>query len=596
MSRQRIRTSVLESSTEKCPHCGGTGHVRSVSSVALQLLRAIEETLLKGADAQSDRAHPARDRALCAQSQARASARAGGALPASRITVNADERSRPDRLHHRPRRAGDVDRAGQGDRSRSRPRRAPALIEEEEPASRRTIEDEAEADGRREPSDRGRRGPARMCRDGESDEPSHGEGDASGERATAAAGGAGGVAAAAATAKAARQPHRSRDEKGASSRTTRRAARSQPATAAARPRSRARRQMATANRCRGRRTGALGEGHEGASGTRMAMTAAPTARTARRTPQPPRPRRHRGRRWSPQRQGTRAVTSARSQAPRLQSSPPRRTWRARARRRRAQAPRIEPVRAARRCRSRAAARAAAEPAPAAPPRRRSTVREPAPVFSASEPAGDADARRRSRPPALRRAARREPTTRASRAAPAGGRSGSWAATKAELDAKPLGRSRRARLRSTATPRPASRRDLALRVYTTRLLGGDPELVLHGGGNTSLKTQDARPRRRGGRGAVRQGLRLGHGGDRARRACRRCGSTPLRKLRARDDLSDEDMVRVQRANLIDPSAPNPSVELLLHAFLPHKFVDHTHATAVLEPDRSAGRREALRRGL
>ncbi|MBN8964460.1 MAG: ribonuclease E/G, partial [Rhizobiales bacterium] len=48
MSRQRIRTSVLESSTEKCPHCGGTGHVRSVSSVALQLLRALEETLLKG--------------------------------------------------------------------------------------------------------------------------------------------------------------------------------------------------------------------------------------------------------------------------------------------------------------------------------------------------------------------------------------------------------------------------------------------------------------------------------------------------------------------------------------------------------------------
>src|SRR5438045_1951297 len=48
MSRQRIRSSVLESSTEKCPHCGGTGHVRSVSSVALQLLRSIEETLLKG--------------------------------------------------------------------------------------------------------------------------------------------------------------------------------------------------------------------------------------------------------------------------------------------------------------------------------------------------------------------------------------------------------------------------------------------------------------------------------------------------------------------------------------------------------------------
>jgi ribonuclease E len=49
MSRQRIRTSVLESSTDKCPHCGGTGHVRSVSSVALQLLRGIEETLQRGA-------------------------------------------------------------------------------------------------------------------------------------------------------------------------------------------------------------------------------------------------------------------------------------------------------------------------------------------------------------------------------------------------------------------------------------------------------------------------------------------------------------------------------------------------------------------
>src|SRR5205807_10593673 len=49
MSRQRIRTGVLESSTEKCPHCGGTGHMRSVASVALQLLRSLEEMLIKGA-------------------------------------------------------------------------------------------------------------------------------------------------------------------------------------------------------------------------------------------------------------------------------------------------------------------------------------------------------------------------------------------------------------------------------------------------------------------------------------------------------------------------------------------------------------------
>src|ERR1700688_2731949 len=65
---------------------------------------------------------------------------------------------------------------------------------------------------------------------------------------------------------------------------------------------------------------------------------------------------------------------------------------------------------------------------------------------------------------------------------------------------------------------------------------------------------------------------------------------LRKLRARAALSDEDMVRIQRENLIDPMAPNPSVETLLHAFLPHKFVDHTHSTAVLslidQPDGAA----------
>ena len=56
--------------------------------------------------------------------------------------------------------------------------------------------------------------------------------------------------------------------------------------------------------------------------------------------------------------------------------------------------------------------------------------------------------------------------------------------------------------------------------------------------------------------------------------------PMRKLRALDAIGDEDLVDIERANLIDPAAPNPSVEMMLHAFLPHKFVDHTHATAVL----------------
>ena len=89
MSRQRIRSSVLESSTEKCPLCGGTGHVRSVSSVALQLLRAIEEMLNKGATHNLIVTHAHRRRALHAQPQARASAGAGGALP-HHHHVNAD--------------------------------------------------------------------------------------------------------------------------------------------------------------------------------------------------------------------------------------------------------------------------------------------------------------------------------------------------------------------------------------------------------------------------------------------------------------------------------------------------------------------------
>jgi rhamnose utilization protein RhaD (predicted bifunctional aldolase and dehydrogenase)/NAD(P)-dependent dehydrogenase (short-subunit alcohol dehydrogenase family) len=122
-------------------------------------------------------------------------------------------------------------------------------------------------------------------------------------------------------------------------------------------------------------------------------------------------------------------------------------------------------------------------------------------------------------------------------------------------------------------------DLALRIYTTRLLGRDPKLVLHGGGNTSVKT--VMPDLLGE--AVEVLCVKGSGGD---MASLEPPSLPavrldrLRKLRTRQSLSDPDMVKVQRENLLDPGAPNPSVETLLHAFLPHKFVDHTHATAVL----------------
>ena len=122
-------------------------------------------------------------------------------------------------------------------------------------------------------------------------------------------------------------------------------------------------------------------------------------------------------------------------------------------------------------------------------------------------------------------------------------------------------------------------DLALRVYSTRLLGGDPKLVLHGGGNTSLKTR--MPDLLGEEVDVL--CVKGSGWDMANiepAGLPAVRLENLRKLRARDELSDEDMVRVQRANLLDPMAPNPSVETLLHAFLPHTFVDHTHSTAVL----------------
>jgi rhamnose utilization protein RhaD (predicted bifunctional aldolase and dehydrogenase)/NAD(P)-dependent dehydrogenase (short-subunit alcohol dehydrogenase family) len=122
-------------------------------------------------------------------------------------------------------------------------------------------------------------------------------------------------------------------------------------------------------------------------------------------------------------------------------------------------------------------------------------------------------------------------------------------------------------------------DLALRVYTTRLLGGDPKLVLHGGGNTSVKLRmpDLMGRE------VDVLCVKGSGADMAVIEPAGLPAVRLAELRLlleRDAMSDEEMVKAQRANLIDPMAPNPSVETLLHAFILQRFVDHTHATAVL----------------
>ena len=139
------------------------------------------------------------------------------------------------------------------------------------------------------------------------------------------------------------------------------------------------------------------------------------------------------------------------------------------------------------------------------------------------------------------------------------------------------------------------RDLALRVYTTRLLGGEPRLVLHGGGNTSLKT-----RMTDLAGDEVEVLCVkGSGWDMGRiepPGLPAVRLEPLRRLRQRDALSDEDMVAAHRTNLLDPAAPTPSVETLLHAFLPHRYIDHTHANAVLaltdQPDGAALCREVF----
>ncbi len=122
-------------------------------------------------------------------------------------------------------------------------------------------------------------------------------------------------------------------------------------------------------------------------------------------------------------------------------------------------------------------------------------------------------------------------------------------------------------------------DVALRVYTSRLIGADPALVLHGGGNTSVKST---VKNRAGE-PVETLFVKGSGWDLDTLEPPGLPGVkldPLLKLRALNKLSDEDMVNEQRINLLDSQSPNPSVETLLHAYLPHKFVDHSHADAIL----------------
>jgi rhamnose utilization protein RhaD (predicted bifunctional aldolase and dehydrogenase)/NAD(P)-dependent dehydrogenase (short-subunit alcohol dehydrogenase family) len=122
-------------------------------------------------------------------------------------------------------------------------------------------------------------------------------------------------------------------------------------------------------------------------------------------------------------------------------------------------------------------------------------------------------------------------------------------------------------------------DLGLRVYTSRLLGREDALVLHGGGNTSVKVRE-----RSVTGEEEDILYVkGSGSDLA--TIREEGFAPvrlahLRRLATLETLSDPQMMNELATQVTRAGAPTPSVETILHAILPHKFVDHTHADAVL----------------
>jgi len=123
------------------------------------------------------------------------------------------------------------------------------------------------------------------------------------------------------------------------------------------------------------------------------------------------------------------------------------------------------------------------------------------------------------------------------------------------------------------------KDIALRVYTSRLLGKNKELVLHGGGNTSVKT-----RIKDIDGKKYEVLCVkGSGWDMADiepEGLPAVKLEPLLAMKKKKYLSDEDMVSFQKRNLVNIKSPNPSVETFLHAFLPFKYVDHTHSDAIL----------------
>ncbi len=134
-------------------------------------------------------------------------------------------------------------------------------------------------------------------------------------------------------------------------------------------------------------------------------------------------------------------------------------------------------------------------------------------------------------------------------------------------------------------------ELAMRVYTSRLLGAEEDLVMHGGGNTSLKTTTADFFG----DSVEVLFVKGSGWD--LKTIEAPGFPAIRLAETRrlaelPTLSDTDMARQLRALMLDPSAPSPSVEAILHAIIPSRFVDHTHADAIITLSNNPGGAEIL----
>ena len=136
-------------------------------------------------------------------------------------------------------------------------------------------------------------------------------------------------------------------------------------------------------------------------------------------------------------------------------------------------------------------------------------------------------------------------------------------------------------------------DLAQRVYTSRLLGRDTSLVLHGGGNTSVKVREKNIF--GEEDDILyikgSGRDLEHIDTSGFSPCR---LQPLLRLAQLPALPDPQMARELKCSLTNPSAPAPSVEAIVHALIPHRFVDHTHTDALISvmntPDGEARIRE------